>query len=381
MQASLWNSAGAQEIERLIAEARLERKMAVMRADGELPATFVFRTREGGRGILKITGVTENPPGVKIRYKLVRTAASGNVIDSTTGLPVNSPGMEIRNQPKPPADPEIERAFAAQALSNTNEFLCRWVVSEDDTRSPVDILPDANDQTGRHKFRVLHEVIISSADVDSAGFSQYQSDRKELAVFLNPRGGEKFARATAENIGRQLAIVWRGRVIFAPVVQAAITGRRVSITGQFTEAEAQQLLDVLNQRQPVVAANAGLTTNNATGTDPLLAARVNRINQIRKTLLAARMYADTNHGAWPVKLADLGQSMELSFIEDVRPCWSIIALRPRCPRLKRRYCSKRSRWTRVASVLDLPMAMSSSSNKPTGCVRCARQRSDHSRSP
>jgi hypothetical protein len=72
VQTSLWDSASAQEIERLIAEARPERKTAVMRSDGELPATFVFRTREGGMGILQITGLTENPRGVKIRYKLVR---------------------------------------------------------------------------------------------------------------------------------------------------------------------------------------------------------------------------------------------------------------------------------------------------------------------
>jgi hypothetical protein len=39
--------------------------------DGALPSTYLFKTCEDGRGILQITGFTENPPGVKIRYKLV----------------------------------------------------------------------------------------------------------------------------------------------------------------------------------------------------------------------------------------------------------------------------------------------------------------------
>jgi tRNA A-37 threonylcarbamoyl transferase component Bud32 len=37
------------------------------------PATAnLFETREGGMGVLEITGFTENPPGVKVRYRLVQ---------------------------------------------------------------------------------------------------------------------------------------------------------------------------------------------------------------------------------------------------------------------------------------------------------------------
>ena len=41
-------------------------------------ATRFFRTREGGHGILQIIGQSENPLGVKIRYKLVQTASGPN---------------------------------------------------------------------------------------------------------------------------------------------------------------------------------------------------------------------------------------------------------------------------------------------------------------
>ncbi len=43
-----------------------------MRGTGGLPATFLFKTREGGMGILQIVGFTENPKGVKIRYKMLQ---------------------------------------------------------------------------------------------------------------------------------------------------------------------------------------------------------------------------------------------------------------------------------------------------------------------
>ncbi|HLP77702.1 MAG TPA: hypothetical protein VK327_12380, partial [Candidatus Paceibacterota bacterium] len=48
----------------------------VMSGRGELPVTFVIRTHEGSRGVVQITGFAENPPGVKIRYKLMQSAGS-----------------------------------------------------------------------------------------------------------------------------------------------------------------------------------------------------------------------------------------------------------------------------------------------------------------
>ncbi len=45
---------------------------AYMTGKGELPATYIFKTREGGIGILQITGFTDEPRGVNIRYKMVK---------------------------------------------------------------------------------------------------------------------------------------------------------------------------------------------------------------------------------------------------------------------------------------------------------------------
>ncbi len=57
-------AARLQDVEKLDAPA--------LQTWGKLPATWVFRTREGGLGLLQITGFTDNPRGVKLRYKLVQ---------------------------------------------------------------------------------------------------------------------------------------------------------------------------------------------------------------------------------------------------------------------------------------------------------------------
>jgi hypothetical protein len=183
----------------------------------EQSATWFFKTREGGMGILQITGFTDNPRGVKIRYKLVQPSAS-----------------------------LVKELLAKRAARDA--FQLRWVAADDDTNSPVDVLPLAIDNP-QPALRVLRDVVLSCVDVESAGFSQYQSDQKMLEVFLTPQGGEKFAQATAKNIGRKLAIVWRGKVLCSPIIQSEIVGAHFSLPVKLPDAEAQQLLDWLNHRQ------------------------------------------------------------------------------------------------------------------------------------
>jgi hypothetical protein len=43
----------------------------------EPDSASVFKTREGGIGVVEITGTTNNPPGVKIRYKLTSSPGPG----------------------------------------------------------------------------------------------------------------------------------------------------------------------------------------------------------------------------------------------------------------------------------------------------------------
>jgi preprotein translocase subunit SecD len=55
----------------------------------------------------------------------------------------------------------------------------------------------------------------------------------------------KFSRATAANVGRQMAIVLDGQVQSAPVIEGAITGAEARITGRFTQQEVQDLSLIL----------------------------------------------------------------------------------------------------------------------------------------
>jgi hypothetical protein len=55
------------------------------------PATYLFETRDGRQGILQITGFTDNPRGVKVRYKLVQPEPiqSSAAVDTNSATPVD----------------------------------------------------------------------------------------------------------------------------------------------------------------------------------------------------------------------------------------------------------------------------------------------------
>jgi hypothetical protein len=68
------------------------------------PATWLFVTREGGMGVLQITGFTENPRGVKLRYKLAQSALSNPNTSSNSTVPSVQP---VRTTNDPAAELEL----------------------------------------------------------------------------------------------------------------------------------------------------------------------------------------------------------------------------------------------------------------------------------
>ncbi|MGY3090595.1 SecD/SecF fusion protein [Hymenobacter sp. UYAg731] len=67
----------------------------------------------------------------------------------------------------------------------------------------------------------------------------------EVLMTMTPAGSRKWAKMTAANIGKQVAMVLDDYVISAPVVQSEITGGGTSITGDFQIEETQDLANSL----------------------------------------------------------------------------------------------------------------------------------------
>ena len=68
----------------------------------------------------------------------------------------------------------------------------------------------------------------------------------QVSITFNSQGATLFEQITAANVGKPLAIFLDGQLIEAPTVEQAISGGQAVISGGFTVATAQQLVERFN---------------------------------------------------------------------------------------------------------------------------------------
>ncbi|MCF0173480.1 MAG: protein translocase subunit SecDF, partial [Bacteroidales bacterium] len=91
------------------------------------------------------------------------------------------------------------------------------------------------------KGAVLDGGVVTSARVN---YNQI-SGNAEVSMTMNSTGAARWEVITEQNIGKQIAIVMDGSVYSYPNVQNKISGGSSQITGNFTQAEADDLATVL----------------------------------------------------------------------------------------------------------------------------------------
>jgi len=69
----------------------------------------------------------------------------------------------------------------------------------------------------------------------------YDQNMPAVSFRFDPVGARKFAKTTADNVGKRFAVILDDKVITAPVIRSAITGGSGIITGNFSIQEAHDL--------------------------------------------------------------------------------------------------------------------------------------------
>lgn len=83
---------------------------------------------------------------------------------------------------------------------------------------------------------------IGAADVKAADVIQ-RNGRPVIDVTFTNAGAEKLAKLTGANIGKRIAIIVEGEILFAPTVRDTIKNGRAQISGNFTPEEAEKIAE------------------------------------------------------------------------------------------------------------------------------------------
>ena len=103
-------------------------------------------------------------------------------------------------------------------------------------------------ETAKLTFRDKNnKVLVEGQDVSSSSVVQNRDTRAyEVELHFNKNGTEKFAKATQDNLGRNIGIYMDDTLISNPVVQQKIEGGEAVINGMASRDEAQALSDKIN---------------------------------------------------------------------------------------------------------------------------------------
>lgn len=94
-------------------------------------------------------------------------------------------------------------------------------------------------------FLVAVRPEMDGKNIDKARAMRDQMGQRTISLTFNTQGAEDFKRVTENNVNRQLAIVLDGKLYCAPNINEPIAGGSASISGSFTDEEAQTIANAL----------------------------------------------------------------------------------------------------------------------------------------
>lgn len=204
------------------------------------------------------SGVAPTPvPPQPVHPQQVQPPPSGEPTPSPAPpAPSTSAPAPVGQTPADSADPQVaeqirqararlqsqDPAMQQQALAALNCAAANPLRGNDDPNLPL--ITCKQDRTAKY---LLGPAFLSGEQVSTASAGQNQEGTGyEVRLRFKHQGEDIWSQYTANNVGKQSAFALDGEVVSAPQIIGAIPpGQPTSITGSFTQAEAQNLANVL----------------------------------------------------------------------------------------------------------------------------------------
>lgn len=218
--------------ENAVTEDSIDRLLAVLRnrVDQYGVAEPVIQKEGRDRVIVDLPGIQDPDAALELIGKTAELEFR-SVMEATSAMP---PGPE---RPNYDSDEEFQRAQVRWKEAGDQIEAARAALEKRGSATEGSLV--SRDDEGR--YYLLGPLLVGGKELVDAKPQYDNLGRAVVALTFSSEGGKLFDRATAENVGRQIAIVLDGVVISAPVVQERITGGNAQISGRFSPDEASRL--------------------------------------------------------------------------------------------------------------------------------------------
>lgn len=234
-------------------------------------SSLVLAAAWAGLGMLLLPGCSPQGPEHGTAYLLKVEPEPGSVgqsedaamakVESALRQRLESFGYQVRME-RPKDLPRLIRLTTSaggedlpslrRLVTQGGLLRCNWVHQESqkllekkempagyEVRREVRRTPQGQESVIRHLVSTQAIAGLSSANLKKAAVAREPSTQVvSLTLEFNEAGGAAFATATAENVGRVLAVLIDNDLVSAPVIRSKIEGGRAVISGQWKEREA-----------------------------------------------------------------------------------------------------------------------------------------------
>lgn len=144
------------------------------------------------------------------------------------------------------SDPEQLKRVIGQTAKLTFQMVDDSVSQQDAMAGRIppgsELLPY---EEGGGMIVVRKRVLVSGNNLKKTNVGADQYQRPAIEFSFDGDGARKFGEATAQNVGKQFAIILDGKVVSAPRINSPITGGSGIIEGNFTVQSASELVNIL----------------------------------------------------------------------------------------------------------------------------------------
>jgi preprotein translocase subunit SecD len=145
------------------------------------------------------------------------------------------------------SDPERLKRVIGQTAKLTFQMVDDSVTMQEVAAGRVppgsEVLP--SEEPSEPALLVKRRAVVDGGMLTDARLSFDQTGQPVVSFRFNSQGGRRFGDATADNTGKRFAIVLDGKIISAPRINEPIRGGSGQISGNFTEASANDLAVLL----------------------------------------------------------------------------------------------------------------------------------------
>jgi hypothetical protein len=145
----------------------------------------------------------------------------------------------------------------------TSAFQIRLVAEDSETNIPTDTLTNYFDKSHFERLRVMREVLLDGKAVERAGWSADSDGHTNIMLGLTETGSQQYEALTAANLKHRIAVVFQGRVLFAPIILDRISSRSLELIGKWERQDLERTVNGLNQmKNPVTDLQFGPEQEN-----------------------------------------------------------------------------------------------------------------------